>query len=73
MNNCQHLRRQGDNYGVTCQTCGAALEGYGFGGFFGSNLTGNEQCLHGENAWYKISAEQEECQYCHRMRERLTN
>jgi len=72
MSNCQHLRRQGDNYGVSCQTCGQALEGYGYGGFFGSNLKGNEQCIQGEFAWYKISAEQEECNYCHRVRERVT-
>jgi hypothetical protein len=67
MNKCQHLSRQGDNYGITCQTCGAVLEGYGYGGFFGSNLKGNEQCIH---VWFKISAEQEECLYCHIMRER---
>ncbi len=68
MNNCQHLRRIGDNYGITCQTCGAVLEGYGYGGFtFSDNLTGNEQCIH---VWVKISAEQEECTYCHVMRER---
>ncbi len=67
MSTCQHFKRQGDNYGITCQTCGAVLEGYGYGGFFGSNLKGNEQCLH---VWLKISAEQEECLYCHSARER---
>ncbi len=57
----------GDNYGITCQTGEAVLEGYGYGGFFGSNLKGNKQCIH---VWFKISAEQEECNYCHVMRER---
>ncbi len=67
MNNCQHFRRQGDNYGISCQSCGAVLEGYGYGGFFGSNLKGNEECLH---VWLKTNAEQEECTYCHVLRER---
>jgi hypothetical protein len=70
MSTCQHLSKQGDNYGITCTDCGEALEGYGYGGWFGSNLKGNEQCLHGENAWYKISVEQEKCLYCHIARER---
>lgn len=62
---CEHLKRVGDNYGVSCEDCGAALEGYGYGGFFGSNLTGHEQCLH---VWVKAAAEQEDCAYCHRLR-----
>jgi hypothetical protein len=73
MSICQHLKRIGDNYGLSCQTCGAVLEGYGYGGFFGNNLKGNEHCLHGQNTWYKISVEQEECLYCHGARERVTN
>src|SRR4051794_25632164 len=31
---------------ASAQDCGAVLEGYGYGGFFGSNLTGHEPCLH---------------------------
>ena len=73
MSTCQHFKRIGDNYGVSCQSCRAVLEGYGYGGFFGSNLKGNEDCIHGEYAWYKESAEKEECMYCHRVRERVTN
>jgi hypothetical protein len=44
------------------------LEGYGYGGFFGGNIKGNETCLHG--AWYKINDIEEECMYCHAIRER---
>lgn len=67
MSACQHHKQIGDNYGITCQGCGAVLEGYGYGGFFGSNLKGHEHCIH---VWAKISVEQEECLYCHRVRER---
>ena len=66
MSKCQHRKRIGDNYGVTCQDCGAVLEGYGYGGFFGNNLRGNEQCIH---VWMKISTEQQECAYCYVMRD----
>jgi hypothetical protein len=59
---CEHSKRIGDNYGITCQNCGQQLEGYGYGGFFGSNLKGNERCVH---VWYKISDVEEECMYCH--------
>ncbi len=62
---CQHPKRVGDNYGVTCQDCGATLEGYGYGGFFGRNLKGHKPCLH---VWIKSDAQQEECVYCHRGR-----
>jgi hypothetical protein len=67
MSICQHFKRIGDNYGISCQTCGDALEGYGFGGSFGSNHKENEHCIH---VWLKTSAEQEECMYCYRMHER---
>jgi len=66
--NCQHERKIGDNYGLSCQDCNEALEGYGYGGFFGSNLKGNEGCIHG--MWCIVSPEQEECYYCNRTRER---
>ena len=65
--NCEHHKRIGDNYGVTCQDCKEVLEGYGYGGWFGSNLKGNERCIH---IWWKISTEEEECMYCHVIRER---
>jgi len=67
MNPCEHTRKIGDNYGISCQDCGEVLEGYGCGGWFGSNLSGRERCLH---IWWKISASEEECQYCHKTRER---
>jgi hypothetical protein len=65
---CDHNKRIGENYGISCQECQAVLEGYGFGGWFGSNLTGHEKCIHG--AWYTISDNVEECLYCHRTRKR---
>jgi hypothetical protein len=64
---CEHTKRIGDNYGVSCQDCGIVLEGFGYGGWLGSNLTGRERCLH---AWWKVSAGEEECLYCHTRRER---
>ena len=67
MHICEHTKRIGDNYGVSCQDCGIALEGFGYGGWFGSNLTGREQCIH---AWFTLSAGEEECLYCHATRER---
>jgi hypothetical protein len=65
---CNHTTRAGDKYGVSCQECQTVLEGYSFGGFFGSHLTGNERCLHG--TWYTISETAKECLYCHTTRER---
>ena len=65
---CDHTKQIGDHYGISCQACQAVLEGYGFGGFFGSHLTGHEPCLHG--AWYAVSETAEECLYCHTTRER---
>jgi len=68
MSTCEHNKRIGDIYGLTCQDCHEVLEGYGYGGStFGS---GNERCSHGENTWYKISDIEEECMYCHIVRER---
>jgi hypothetical protein len=52
----------------SCQDCGLTLEGYGYGGWLGGNLTGTEPCLH---AWYTISAGEDECLYCHKARERV--
>ncbi len=65
--NCDHKKRIGDNYGLTCQDCGEQLEGYGYGGWFGRNITGNRKCIH---VWGKISAEEEQCLYCEEIRER---
>lgn len=45
-NTCKHLHRVGDNYGESCADCGEQLSGYGWGGWFGSRLTGNEKCIH---------------------------
>jgi hypothetical protein len=65
--NCEHHKRIGDNYGVSCQGCKGVLEGYGYGGWFGSNLKGNERCIH---VWWKINDIEEECMYCHAIRKK---
>jgi hypothetical protein len=67
---CEHTKRIGDNYGVDCQDCGERLEGFGYGGFLGRILKsqwGQRGCLH---VWGKLSAKEEECQYCEERRER---
>ena len=46
MNDCKHLSRVGDNYGESCADCGKQMSGYGFGGWFGINITGKEKCIH---------------------------
>jgi len=61
---CSHARKIGDNYGLTCQDCGETIEGYG--GWFGSNLNGNETCSHGSR--YKSNDLEEECVYCQSIR-----
>jgi hypothetical protein len=65
---CEHKTQIGDNYGISCQDCGRVLEGYGYGGWLGGNLKRQERCMHG--AWYNINDVEEECTYCHEIRER---
>jgi hypothetical protein len=44
---CKHLHRVGDNYGESCADCGKQLSGYGWGGWFGRNLTNPlPVCIH---------------------------
>jgi hypothetical protein len=43
---CKHLSRVGDNYGMSCMDCGKQLSGFGYGGWFGMNLTGKTTCIH---------------------------
>lgn len=52
---CQHNRRIGDNYGISCMDCGAQLAGYGNNGEFAS-------CLH---EWY-YHGDIHHCMYCQR-------
>lgn len=54
---CQHSRRQGDNYGVTCMECGETIAGYGFWG------EGSKTCIH---EWGRMDDESKEemCIYC---------
>jgi hypothetical protein len=65
---CDHKKQIGDHYGISCQDCGYVLKGYGYGGFFRSNLKGNEACMH--ESRYKSNDIEEECMYCHAIRER---
>lgn len=62
---CQHLNRVGDNYGESCRDCGKQLSGYGYGGWFGRNLIGREQCIH---TWSPISDAEDICIYCDSIR-----
>jgi hypothetical protein len=62
---CEHLRRIGDNYGVSCQDCGAKLEGYGFVEF-GRNLTPKDECV-----YHIVMKNGDQCIYCHRERDAL--
>ena len=67
---CDHSKQIGDTYGISCQRCGAVLEGYGYGGFCGKTLSGAEKCLH--QAWYPVNEREEECIYCHEHRSQST-
>lgn len=58
---CKHLVIIGDNYGDSCADCGEQLSGYGYGGFFGINLTGQETCFH---TWSPIGGEEDSAKIC---------
>lgn len=60
-NMCQHLRRIGDNYGLTCQDCGEVLEGYGY------YAEGSKTCKHRFLPEYPKS-ENKVCVYCEETR-----
>lgn len=73
MNECKHLHIIGDNYGESCRDCGKQLSGYGWGGFFGRNLTGKETCIHlwslvGDASENPVGDRLEVCIYCQRER-----
>jgi hypothetical protein len=59
---CLHTTWQGDNYGASCYMCDRQLEGYGFGGFFGSRLTEERVCIHKAVQW--DDSDLLVCQYC---------
>lgn len=63
--NCPHCCSNGDNYGDSCCHCGKQLRGYGCGGWFGSNLTGAEKCIHDFTDW----GEGRICRFCERYEE----
>lgn len=52
---CLHDRKVGDNYGISCQDCGAQLEGYGYWGR-------HKKCIHRFANIY--GNEQRACMYC---------
>lgn len=64
---CSHSRRVGDNYGESCQSCGAQLSGFGYGGWFGRNLTGTTTCIH----LFAPMGEDEVCIYCEEWKSNL--
>jgi hypothetical protein len=60
--NCKHPRIVGDNYGESCADCGEQLRGFGYGGWFGRNLTGTATCIH---LWAPLGdSDQMVCVYC---------
>jgi hypothetical protein len=65
MADCQHLRRIGDNYGITCQDCNKPLEGYGYNDWLG-RVTRGIECIH---VWSKITVTLERCIYCETERD----
>ena len=59
---CDHNNRVGDNYGESCMDCGKQLCGFGYGGWFGVNLTGANECIH---QWLPVGEDGDEvCTYC---------
>ena len=65
---CDHSKQIGDTYGISCQRCGAVLEGFGYGRFVGENLASEPVCIH--QAWFRLGDLEEECLYCHEVRPR---
>jgi hypothetical protein len=65
---CPHLSTNGDNYGESCALCGKQLKGYGFGGWFGSNLDGTQTCIHDFIDLFPGTAEKV-CRFCEKQEE----
>ena len=61
---CQHRHVNGDNYGESCADCGKQLAGYGFGGWFGKNLTGAEICIH---RFFDAENGDRQCMFCEKV------
>ena len=63
---CNHLVRQGDNYGETCLVCGSVTGGYGYWG------EGSSECLH---QWASMGGDSifEICLYCQRTRSKASH
>jgi len=66
MNDCEHNRIQGDNYGDTCMDCGEVLSGYGFW------AEGSRTCHHKFMKGYAGDDTEEVCMYCEEVRPILT-
>jgi hypothetical protein len=68
MNTCPHNSIFGDNYGMSCADCGEKIAGFGYGGWFGRNLNGNESCIH---QWLPVDDTEEVCTYCEGWRKKI--
>lgn len=61
---CSHNRTESDNYGESCYDCGKPLRGFGYGGWFGTNLSIESQCIH---EWFRIGDGYRQCMYCEKV------
>lgn len=59
---CLHPNKIGDNYGESCQDCKKPLAGYGYGGWFGSELKPVRKCKH---RFVEVDG-RKTCMYCER-------
>lgn len=66
---CNHKNKIGDNYGESCYDCGKQLSGYGYGGWFGRNIT-KQTCIHLWTPLGDNGAKFEICMYCEMEREK---
>lgn len=58
---CNHSRKIGDNYGISCANCEEKLQGFGYGGWFGNKLAFPKTCIH---FFLKDENGEEICMYC---------
>lgn len=64
MNNCEHLRRVSDAYGITCLDCGEILAGYGY------DHEGKD-CIHNGYYIFNCGDDIPYCEYCNISMEEL--
>lgn len=73
MTPCEHLRKIGDNYGLSCVDCGEKLSGFGYGGWFGNRIASGETCVHFFVPMGDEDTKIEVCLYCEMPKELITN